>query len=429
MSRHAILCLTFVFAFECADSNAADNWPQWRGPLGTGVASAGNYPLAFSKDEGVAWKVDLPGRGTSTPAVWGDRIFVTCGIKGSGNGSEDAVLCYDMNGKEVWRQKLGAERAGKHRNGTGSNPSPATDGKHLVVYFKSGTLACLDLDGHEKWKINLQERYGEDTLWWDLGTSPVLASGYAVVAVVQTGSSYLVAIDLESGQEKWKQSREYECAEESDQTYSTPQVVKSDGKEVIVTWGADHLTGHDAATGKLLWESGGFNPENTRAWRTIASITVSDGVAVVPFGRGQFLAGVKIGGHGDVTKSNRMWDKEDAGADVPTAAIRDGKIYLLNDTGHITCRALQTGDEIWSADLPKNRYKFYASPALAGDKFFCAREDGAVFVGQVSDFGYKELSTNEMGERVIATPVPIRNGLLIRGQDHLFRIALGAGTK
>jgi outer membrane protein assembly factor BamB len=417
--RFSMLTAAVFCVSTCAIDHAvaAENWPHWRGPLGTGVAAAGEYPIKFSPKEGVAWQVDLPGKGTSTPAVWNDRIILRCAID-----EDDGVICYDMQGKELWRKKLGAERPGKHRNGSGSNPSPVTDGKNVVVYFKSGRLACFDIDGDQKWMVNLQEKFGPDTLWWDLGTSPVFANGCAVVAVVHTGDSYLAAFDLNNGDVKWKVPRVYECAEESDQTYSTPVVVNSDGKGVIVTWGADHLTGHNAADGKLLWESGNFNPENKRAWRTIASISVGNGVAVVPYGRGKFLAGVRLDGRGDITKSNRIWDKQIDGPDVPTAVARDGKVIVLGDTGHLTCLAIESGDELWSADLPRNRNKFYASPILAGDKLFCIREDGTVFVGQVSDTGYEELAANEMGERIIACPVPLRGGLLIRGEEHLYRI-------
>jgi outer membrane protein assembly factor BamB len=265
----------------------AENWPQWRGPQATGVAEPGDYPVKFSSTEGVEWKVDLPGRGTSTPAVWGDRIFVTSPIDG-----EDGVLCYDMHGKELWRKKLGKERTGKHGNATGSNSSPTTDGKSVVVYFKSGTLACFGMDGSEKWKLNLQDKYGKDTLWWDLGTSPVIHGDQVIVAVVQTGDAYLVALDINTGKQIWKTKRQYDCPVECDQSYSTPQIVKSDGRDVIVTWGADHLTGHDAADGKLLWECGGFNPKDEGNWRTIASPSVSDGVAIVPHGRGDLLTAV-----------------------------------------------------------------------------------------------------------------------------------------
>jgi outer membrane protein assembly factor BamB len=415
MRAHVWVAILGLIAAMDHSGLAAENWPQWRGPLGTGAAADGEYPAHFSADEGLAWKAGLPGLGTSSPAVWDDRIFVTCGIDG-----KDGVVCYDMQGQELWRKEFGPERPGKNPHGSGSNPSPATDGKHVVVYFKSGTLACLDMAGNEKWSTNLQERYGKDTLWWDLGTSPVIIDGVAVVAVMQTGPSYLVAFDLDSGEVKWKQPRMYECAEESDQSYTTPQVVEVAGQNVIVTWGADHLTGHNAATGKLLWESGGFNPDNSRAWRTIASASVDDGVAIVPYGRGKFLAGVRIGGKGDITKKNRLWDRPGIGADVPTAVTRDGKAYLLSDAGQIWCLSIETGDDLWSHDLPKNRNKYYASPVLAGDKLYCAREDGIVFVGQVTDKGYEELATNNMGERIIATPVAIRGGLLIRGDEHLF---------
>jgi outer membrane protein assembly factor BamB len=422
--------------------------------LGTGVAADGEYPVKFSATENVAWKLKLPGRGSSTPAVWDDRIFVSCAIgespealgfrpgKMEESSAKNGLLCYDMKGNELWRKELGAERAGKHPNGSGSNPSPVTDGEHVVAYYKSGTLACLDVNGKELWRTNLQKRFAKDTLWWDLGTSPVLVEDCVVVAVQQSprgkgegygqsaGSgeraashSYLVAFDLDSGEMKWNVPREYECAEESDQSYTTPQVVESDGKKVIVTWGADHLTGHDAATGKLLWESGDFNPRNQGMWRTIASAAVSDGVAVVPYGRGEFLAGVRVGGSGDITKSNRLWEVPRIAGDVPTPVIDDHKVYVVNDRGGITCVDLKSGNELWKAELQKNRNKYYASPVLAGNKLYNTREDGVIFVGEVSDSGYKDLAMNEMGERIIATPVPIRGGLLVRGEQHLFWIA------
>lgn len=404
-------------------SQAADNWPQWRGPTASGVVEEGDYPVKFSTEENVAWKAPLPGPGTSTPAVWGDEIFVTCEIEG-----QDAVVCYALeDGQERWRRELGPGRQGKHRNGSGSNPSPVTDGKNLVTYFKSGLVACHDLAGKEKWRKNLQETYGEDTLWWDLGTSPVLADGKVVIAVMHAGDSYLVALDLETGQEAWRTERNYKNAEESDQAYTTPHVADVDGREVIITWGADHLTGHDASTGELLWECGGFNPKNEGFWRVIASAAVGDGIAVVPYGRGEFLAGIRLGGKDDVTSSNRIWEKQGRGigADVPTPVIYFDRVIILGDGGELTCRDLRTGEELWSGALPRNRNKYYASPVLAGDLLYCVREDGVVFVGRVNEEGFELLSENELGERTIATPVPIRDSLLIRGSEHMYSIQGG----
>jgi outer membrane protein assembly factor BamB len=420
MARSLALCIVLV-ASLFGSVMADDNWPQWRGPLGTGVAADGDYPVKFSADENLAWKVELPGLGSSTPAVWGDRIFVTCSI-----GGQDAVVCYGMDGDERWRKTLGKARAGKHANGSGSNPSPVTDGKRIVVYYKSGNVGCFDLDGKQLWTTNVQDRYGEDTLWWDLGTSPVLLGDRVILAVMHGGDSYLAAFDAKSGDEVWKTDRNYKTAEESDHAYTTPQVVQSNGKDVIVTWGADHLTGHDAKNGELLWESAGFNVTNEGNWRTISSAAVENGIAIVSYGRGKFLAGVRLEGSGDITKSGRIWEHSKFGTDVPTPVVRDGKGLLLDDRGKIVYFDLKSGEELWSADLPRNRNKYYASPVLAGDKLYCAREDGVIFAGQQTEKGFEQLAENDMGEKVIATVVPVQDSLLIRGEKHLFRV--GAAT-
>lgn len=418
-----LLCLLLGTEFHGA--RAAENWPHWRGPQGTGVAPAGDYPVKFSHKDGVAWKVAVPGRGMSTPAVWDDRIYLTAGIDG-----EDSACAFDFKGKELWRKPLHAETKGKHRNGSGSNPSPATDGKHVVVYFKSGTLACLDSGGEVLWQHNLQDKYAKDTLWWDLATSPVLAGDKAVIAVMQAGDSYLAAFDLDSGELAWKQKRQYDRPQEADQAYTTPQLVELGGRQVIVTWGADHLTGHAADTGEQLWELSGFNPKDEEMWRVIASAPVGDGYAIVPWGRGEFLTAWKLP-EGKIESTDGLspaWEKQGIGVDVPTPVIADGKTYLLEDDGRIVCLDLQSGEENWTSQLPKNRNKFYASPVLAGDKLYCVREDGIAFVGRVSDEGFELLSENDMGERVIATPVPVRDGLLIRGEEHLYRFEGAAAT-
>jgi outer membrane protein assembly factor BamB len=414
----AAVCSIFTLIVS-ASAFASDNWPQWRGPNGGAAAADGEFPVKFSADDGVTWKVKLPGLGSSTPAVWGDQIFVTCLIDG-----QDGVVCYDMDGDEQWKKSLGNGREPKHRNGSGSNPSPATDGEHLVVYYKSGRVACLDLAGNERWQVNLQDKYGKDTLWWDLGSSPIIAGKNAVVAVMHEGQGYLVALDLATGDVAWKQDRTYERPEESDQAYTTPMLTSIDDRDVIVTWGADHLTLHDAATGELIRSRDGFNPDNEGMWRVIASAPVHDGVAIVPWGRGKFLSGILLDGEAE---SDELWIKEGVGADVPTPAVKDGKVYVLSDAGQIWCLDVQTGEELWSGRLPRSKDKFYSSPALAGDKLYCANEGGKIFVADVAD-GLEVLAENDMGEKVIATPVPVRGGLLIRGETHLFRIG-GDNTK
>ena len=409
------LLATLLFSLNL--SAVADNWPRWRGPEGTSVTGKGSFPTEFSHSKNVLWKVKLPGVGSSTPIVWGDQIFVT-----SGNDGEDSVQAYDWNGSLAWQQKLGPERPGKHKNGSGSNSSPITDGENLYVYFKSGTVASVTLAGELNWETNLQEKYGEDTLWWDLGTSPVFAGGNIVVAVMQEGDSYVVALNPDDGSEVWKVDRTYPVKKETGQSYTTPYVAEIDGRETMVIWGADRLTGHDPKDGKVLWTCEGFNPEDKPMWRVIGSPAITDGIAVVPFGRTKFCAGVKMGGNGDITKTARLWERNDLGADCPTPVGRDGRVYVLSDRGQINCIEAATGKDIWKDAIPRASAKYYSSPILAGDLLYCAREDGVLATVEVSDDGMKVLAQNDMGERLAAAPVPINDKLLVRGVEHLFCI-------
>ncbi len=408
LSLFAITLLTTV-------SQSATNWPQWRGPTGDSVAGDGAYPTKFSANEGVLWKLPLPGIGSSTPAVWDDRIFLTCGIEG-----QDGVLACDWDGKVLWQKTLGPERAGKHKNGSGSNPSPITDGKQLVVYYKSGTLASFTLDGTLNWQTNLQERYGEDTLWWDLGTSPVFVGDRIVVAVMQEETSYVVALNSADGSEAWKVDRNFPVQKETGQSYTTPYLTEIDGKETLVIWGADHLTGHDPQTGATWWTCGGFNPEDKPMWRVIASPAFTDGIAVVPYGRTEFVAAVKLGGSGDITKTARLWERKGLGADCPSPVGRNGRVYLLSDRGQINCLEASTGRDLWEGAIPRAAANYYSSPILAGDLLYCAREDGVVAVVKVSDSGMETLAQNEMGERLVGAPVPVRERLLLRGAENLY---------
>ena len=181
----------------------SENWPAWRGPTGNGISKHVNFPSKFSNTKNVNWKLTLPGVGSSTPAIWGDKIFVTSAID-----SKDGVSCFSKNGNKLWDYTFGQERGGKHKNGSGSNPSPVTDGNNIYLYYKSGTLAALDLEGKKVWLKNLQDEFGADSLWWDLGTSPVLTEKFVIIAVMQeyeggnpseSKDSYLVAFSKDSG--------------------------------------------------------------------------------------------------------------------------------------------------------------------------------------------------------------------------------------
>lgn len=409
----ASLCLIAVVAAPLS----AGNWPNWRGPGYDGVAAGTGYPTEWSATKNVAWKVELPGKGSSTPVVWGQHIFLTSGADG-----KNALLAFNRDGKELWRVLVGSERPGKNKKASGSNPSCVTDGKHVFAYFKSGDLACVDFSGKIVWQTNLQAKYGEDTLWWDLGTSPVLTKTHCVVAVMQTGPSYLVAFEKSTGKVAWKEDRDLGAPEEAAQSYSTPIVLNKNGQETLVVLGADHVTAHDAANGKEIWRVGGLNPTGHKYFRSIASAVVHNGIVVAPYARAETVTAIKLGGSGDVTASHVVWTKKGNGSDVPTPAAADGKVYVLNDRGTLTCLDIATGKELWSGQTEKNRSNFSSSPILADGKIYLTREDGKTFVlAQGNEF--KVLAANELdGTQTVATPVLVDGKILIRTDTHLYCI-------
>lgn len=420
MQKGIILGIASLMTFTCA-VQAVDQWPAWRGAEQNGATSA-KAPAALSLENNLAWKAELPGRGCSTPIVSGGRIFLTTEI-----GDEDGVLAFDLSGKELWRATLGDLRPGRgQRVGSGANSSPVTDGKTVFAYFKSGNFAALDFEGKVLWKKNLEEQYGEDKLWWDKGTSPVLAGGNVVVAIMHTeGDSYLVSFDKKTGKEVWKTRREYETEPESGDAYTTPQVVGINGVETIVSWGANHLTGHNAKNGKLLWEVDGFNPDNNKYWRVIASTAISGDVCLVPYARGNAIAGIKLD-----TKSSKpqwLWKREELGSDSSTPIAFEGKAIILKDSGptrgRVTCVDLETGKTLWESELPRSASKFYASPILANDTLYIAREDGTVFAARVTSSGLKDVEEIALQEAVIASPAAVGGKVLIRSDQHLYCFA------
>lgn len=414
LAPRPLLRALLIFAFV---GPAQADWPQWRGPDGSGSAPAGPYPLKWSATEGLAWKAALPGKGCSTPVVAAGRIFLTSGADG-----QDAALAFDTAGHKLWQTALGPERKGKHRNGSGSNSSPVTDGQGVFVYFKSGTLARLDRDGRVTWKTNLQERFGRDSLWWDVGTTPVLTASDVVVAVMHQGDSYLAAFDKQTGQLHWRVARNFTTPLEGDHSYTTPLLFRYKGREAILAWGAIHLTAHDAADGRVLWSCDDFNPDGKSNWVAVSSPVLAGPLAVVPYGRGNTLHGIRLDGSGDVTATHRLWRRDDSGSFVPTPAYAHGRVYVLRDKGEVHVIDPTTGKTLLSGQLPESRSKYYASPLVLGARLYAAREDGMVYVAQV-DGPFKVLAENRTDDRLVASPAPLDGRLLLRGEKFLYGVA------
>jgi outer membrane protein assembly factor BamB len=415
-------CLA-ILAISCfySAANSASDWPNWRGTHFNASTDLGDYPEKWDAAH-VSWKVKLPGKSSSSPIVYGSSIYITTPAEG-----QDAVMAFNRSGETLWQTRLGPESPPKHRTlGSSSNASPVTDGEALYAYFKSGTLASLKLDGTVRWQINLVERFGREQLFWDAGTSPVLTDRHVIIARMHGGESWLAAFDKATGEMAWQQPRNYETPTENDNGYTTPIVFDHGNEKALLVWGAEHLTAHKASNGELLWSCGGFNPAGTGYWPAIASPVIVGNMVVVPVGRDDrpkqsSLYGVRLGGSGDVTKTHQAWKREDVGVFVSSPAAYQGRVYLLRHRGDVVCLNPATGESHWEASLPKASAPYYASPVIANGVLYAAREDGVVFAARIDD-GFKVLSENPMGERIVASPVPAHGGLLLRGDDHLFCI-------
>ena len=418
--RPTLRVLTFLVVIGCVGSaGAVGEWPAWRGPSGNGSIAAGELPTKWTADS-VAWKVELPGKGSSSPIVIDGKIFVTSPMEG-----EDAVLAFDLTGKPLWQVKLGPENPPKHRTlGSSCNSSPVSDGKTVFVYFKSGHFAALDFAGKVLWKVNLTEQFGQERLFWDQGSSPVVTERHVIVSRMHQGESWVAGFDKANGEVKWKVARNYTAPSENDNGYATPVFFEQKGQKAFLIWAADHLTAHSADDGALLWSVSGFNPKKTGFWPAIATPVVQGDMAIVPVGRDDRpnqarVHGIRLGGQGDVTATNRIWNRDDIGVFVCAPVAYDGRVYLLRHKGEVVCLDPATGQTIWSGSLPKASAPFYSSPTIANGILFAAREDGVVFAAKVGE-KFELLGENPMGERIIASPVPVANKLLIRGDKHLF---------
>ena len=429
---HVALAVTIVFAnghsfaTACAQETkstistaSSEDWSNWRGPENSGSIAGGDYPQTIVA-KSATWKTALPGKGCSTPISLQKRIYLTAPDDG-----QDSLICLDDEGKQQWIAHFGQQNAGKHRNASGSNASPTTDGKAIFAYFKSGTLAAVELDGSVRWKKNLIDLYGDSTLYWDHGTSPVLTNDYVVMARMQHGDSWVAAFDKQTGDVAWKVARDFKTPREGDHGYSTPVVMDFEGTESLLVYGAEHLTIHQASDGKTVWSCGNFNPEKKPLWPTIAMPAVVGNIAVVAGGRndkGQpLLYGVKLEGSGDVTKTAHVWKRDDTSTFVPSPATWQQRVYLVRDKGEVDCIDPATGKSIWQDKFPKNRNKFYSSPLIAGGKLYAPREDGKIFVADISDDKLTVLSETDLNESVIGSPIPFGNSrILVRGEKHLF---------
>lgn len=466
------LISAFILTTLLAASTAVADWPQWRGPEGTGIAQATNLPVSWSEDANMAWKVAMPAWSGSTPIVVGDRVFVMSpseqikkatpepeqveapsrrgpgnresGQRGQGGqrpgrggyqsavdgpgGDELLLLCLSReSGAELWRAQIdqGNELKRKQNN---SSPSPVSDGQHVWATTGNGVVAAYTIDGRQLWQKNLQDSYGDFGLNWGFASSPLLYEGKLIFGVVRGQNTeapgYVVAFDGITGKELWKVDRPTDAPYESKDAYTTPIPVKVDGKTQIVVSGGAYVTSHDPSTGEEIWRSGGLNPENSRNYRIIASPVAANGIVYAPSRKTPLLA-IKVDGKGDVTESHLAWKMEDrAGPDVPTP-ISDGKyFYVLNDFGQVTCFDAKTGATIWGPE-ETGIGRVSSSPLMADGKLYLVSETAEVAVVQAGP-QYKLLGTSSLdGSYTLSSPAAAGNQIFIRTGEHLYCLSKG----
>lgn len=406
-------CLLLVLA-GLTPRCSADNWPDWRGPNRNCVVE-GQYPTQWGEEQNIVWKAKVPGWGTSTPAIWGKQIFLTCAEE------KNLLLCLDLSGEEVWRATFGDAPRNRNRKASAANPSPVTDGQHVFVYYKNGDVACVNLAGKQVWHINLQKEYGRDGLNWDLGTSPVLTEDCVVIAVMHQGPSYIVALNKTDGKVAWKHDRDLGAPAESQDSYTTPVVRRVNDREVVIVLGADHVTAHDAASGTEIWRVGELNPRGRRNFRSIASPVLAGDLLLAPYSRGETLTAMKLGGRDNVTSTNVVWSVDRVAADVPTPVVVGDRAYTCTDRGDVYCLDVRSGETLWTERLPRNRYPYSSSPIYVEGNLYATREDGTTFVLGVTGEP-KLIATNELHENTYATPAFVNGRIYLRTSDWLFCI-------
>ncbi len=395
----------------------AENWPQWRGPLLNGVSNEKNLPQQWSNAQNIAWKLTLPGLSASTPAIWGDNIFLNVP-----EGDEFYLWCVDKKqGSMLWKKPLRGRKneLRTHPKHDPSSPSPVTDGKNVYVLNAIGSLHSFDFAGNGVWTRELQKDYGQFNLRFGYASSPLLFEDSLYVQVLRETNepSYILKIDKKTGKTSWKVDYLEGASIKAADSYATPTILRHAKGVELVIHGTDQITGHDLTTGKELWRVGGLSPEGP-ASRIAASPVVADGIIYSPAAVRPMLA-LRAGGEGNITDSHRLWSSAN-GPDIPTP-VTDGKyFYIVNDKGIMRCLDAKTGQIIWGPKRLKPG-EYSGSPVLADDKIYITNEEGLTSVVKAGP-NFELLAENDLGDRCLSSPAISDGQIFIRTAKSLYCI-------
>ena len=435
-----LVCLSWSVALEA-------QWPQWRGPGGLGISPEKNLPTEWSpatKDKAavnIGWVTEIPGRGHSSPIVAGNLIFVTTSIKGEevpGRKAQEhlkfdytpgyihpdavdiefkhALKIYAVDatsGRVAWERTAydGVMFDDRHRKNTFASSTMVTDGEKVYASFESAGVYAYDLKGRLAWKKDLG---GIIKAGLGPGTSPVVYKNLLILQCDQemgTGS-YLVALDKKTGEEVWRANRD------TRRSWATPLVIDAGTRDELIASGAEVVISYDPATGKELWRANGTQSH------PIPSPVAAKGLVFLTAGsQAKVVMAMKPGGRGDLkdSKDLLMWRYNKGAAYVPSPIAIGDYLYLLSDTGIMTCIDGVTGERKYEGGRVPVPAQFFASPVAFEDKILLTSEDGDSFVIEAGPV-HKVLRTNSVGEPVYASPAIAGGTIYIRGDKHLFAI-------
>ena len=429
----ALGSLSFV-----ARTVSAGNWPQWRGPEGSGISNEKNLPSEWSPTKNIKWKTPIEGRSHSSPIVWGNRIFLTTAVEGAEVPGAKAVkhqidgkdfihpdsvgankkhtfkvMALDRDsGKLVWQQTAweGTPYDDRHRKSSYAASTPATDGKMVYAFFGTEGLYAYDFKGKLVWKAQLGNI---GTLGMGAATSPILYDNFVIVQADEENAtaSFIIALDKKTGKEVWKTPRKIQVS------WCTPLLVRTVTRTELITSGTENVIAYDPATGKELWRHKGL--ESNAIPSPVANNEMAYLVAGFPT---KITYAIRLGQNGDLTGTpNVPWKYEKGTAYVPSPILYGDYLYLTTDRGILTALDAKTGEVKYEGGRIPIPATFTASPVAFEGKILMTSEDGDTFMIKAGP-KHEILGTNSVGEAVYASPAIADGHIFIRGEKNLYCI-------
>ncbi|HZL35371.1 MAG TPA: PQQ-binding-like beta-propeller repeat protein [Tepidisphaeraceae bacterium] len=405
---------------------SAENWPQFRGPTGQGESSGKALPIIWSSTQNIAWKTPIPGTGWSSPIVWGDRVFVTSATE---NGASCHVLCVDRkSGKILWdTQVFNQTPTRKEGMNSWATPTPSTDGQKVYAIFGEGGIAAVTFDGKVAW-TNLDNHFYSRH---GLGASPAIYKDLLIQNFdgstsdphanellgwqIPWDQGYVLALDTDTGKQRWKTFRG-----KSRIGHTLPRFVEVDGKTQLISTAGDVVEGLDPETGRKIWWA--FNEGET----PVPSPVIGDGLLFTSPGfgakSGPALRCWRLGGQGDVTKTNLVWQTKKGVPTIPSYLFHDHRLYAMKEDGVLQCFEAATGKLLWKHRLEGTRYE--ASPVYADGKIYLLDEDAMTMVIDAGPT-FKSLALNPLGGHCQASMAVSNGHFFIRTKDQLWCIGAG----